>query len=382
MKQIIRLFRTLKKSFDPSQPLIEVRLSSSRLRGNLAAYRKQFPTIQFAPVLKSNAYGHGIVEVASILDAEEKAFFAVDSLFEATTLRHNGIHSKLLVIGYIRSDDIVATSIETSFILTSLEQLRQIETKLKKPTLFHLKIDTGMHRQGIMPSELSEALQIIKQNRLIELEGICSHFADADTEESALTNRQIDLWNTLVARCKEELPAIRYFHIAATAGTRYLEKIDCNVARLGIGLYGISTSPTALELKPVLSMQTVISSVRTIEPGETVGYNGTFVAKSPMRIATIPVGYFEGLDRRLSGKGMVLVNGIPCPIIGRVSMNISSIDVSSVPDVALNTPVTVMSNNPEHLNCVNKMAELAGTIPHEILIHIPAHLRRHVTNTP
>ena len=146
--------------------------------------------------------------------------------------------------------------------------------------------------------------------------------------------------------------------------------------RLGIGLYGMNVGIERLDLRPALEMRTRITSIHTLHAGESVGYNATFKAPQDMRVATIPVGYAEGVDRRLSSKGSILVRGTSCPIIGRVSMNITSLDISNVADVHVGDEVTVISPNAADPNGVEAIADLCGTIPYEILVHIPAHLRR------
>ncbi|HYV33940.1 MAG TPA: alanine racemase C-terminal domain-containing protein, partial [Candidatus Limnocylindria bacterium] len=146
---------------------------------------------------------------------------------------------------------------------------------------------------------------------------------------------------------------------------------------LGLGLYGINTSPhQKLNLQPALEMRSAISSVKTIQPGEKVGYGITFEAQKPMKIATVPVGYNEGMDRRLSNKGFYKVGSTFCPLVGRVSMNMSSIDVTEIPGVKLEDEVVVISSVPTDKNSVESIAQICGCITHEILVHIPKDLRR------
>jgi alanine racemase len=204
------------------------------------------------------------------------------------------------------------------------------------------------------------------------LEGICSHLAEA--EDSELTSKQVAIWHKVVAQVEKEYPDILYKHLAASGGAETVSEAG-NVVRLGRGLYGIASS---LNLKPTLSMQAVISGVKDVKPGARIGYSGTYIAKKAMKIATVSIGYYEGIDRRLSDKGFMEVNGQMCPIVGRVSMNITAIDVSTVSKVKLGDPVVVISSERGNKNSVESMAELADTIPHEILVHIPQQLRRTV----
>ncbi len=212
--------KKLKKSRDPYRPLIEVLIYRDNILHNLRAYQKLCPNVKFAPVLKSNAYGHGLVEVAKILDDYNRKtltptlsqrergqmslpFFMVDSLFEARTLRHEGIKTPLLILGYTTAENINHHKLKnTAFAIISLEQLKLIDKNLKRAANFHLKIDTGMRRQGLSPDELPEAIKIIKSNPLIKIEGVCSHLADADNANTDFTKKQIALWNKLAGEAE------------------------------------------------------------------------------------------------------------------------------------------------------------------------------------
>jgi len=398
-------------------PLITVEISRSRLINNLNEFRKIAPWNNkkdrigmIAPVLKANAYGHGLVEIAGILEKEKNIpFFVVDSYYEAAVLRHHGIRKHILIMGYTRSETIRNSSGGTAFTVTSLDVLKKIgkiryapwdwETggaggrisaflpRLKRAHRIHLKIDTGMHRQGILPSEIDEAVEIIRSSPSIDLEGICSHLSDADNADDSFTEGQISVWNKIVKKLKQEFHTIKYVHLSNTDGHRFVSDINANVSRLGIGLYGLTENPTLLakvKIQPVLEMKTVITSKKTLKVGEHVGYGNIFTATKDMIVATIPMGYSEGLDRRLSNIGSVMVNvGAMqklCPITGRVSMNMSSIDVTSVPDVKLEDEVIVISKDPAAANSVVSLAKLCGTIPYEIVVKIPEHLRRVVVD--
>ena len=376
-----KLFRFLRGLRFRHTPLVEITISRERLLSNLHFFQKNNQGLGIAPVLKSNAYGHGLALVAKIVDKENIPFIIVDSYHEALVLRNEGIRSKILIIGYTPLDNILKQKLHNvALTIVSLEQLQEISKHLKRPAKFHLKIDTGMHRQGILPASVNYAVSLIRANPKIILEGICSHLADADGEQVEFTKGQIRIWNEITERCKKEFPGILYFHLSATGGTSYSREVKANVLRLGIGLYGIDPTENARieNLKPVLEMKSVISGTKTIEKGEQVGYGVIFEAPRQMQIATVPAGYYEGVDRRLSNKGFFKIGQVFCPIIGRVSMNISIIDISEVPEVKINTPVTLTSSNPADKNSVENMAKLAGTIERDILVHIPHGLRRKI----
>ena len=373
------LIRSIQRRLDPYAPLIEVSISKSALLHNLRAYQARYPRLRFAPVLKSNAYGHGLTTVARILDEENIPFFMVDSLYEARQLRHAGIRTRILVMGYVRPRDMARARLkDIDFAVVAFEQIEEL-AHTRASLRLHLKLDTGMHRQGISNEDLPDALTLLAKNPTLSVIGVCSHFGDADGEVEARTKEQVSLYREMARQVLDAFPLIEFTHLAATKGVRFAEDASTNVVRLGIGLYGIDTSPyNDISLKPALSLTSSISSLRTLYPGDWIGYNATYTADSERTVASVPVGYFEGVDRGLSNTGFMQVNGRACPIVGRVSMNMSSIDVTEVPDARAGDAVTVISSAPEDLNSVVHMAEQAKTTPYVILAHLPAHLRRNV----
>ncbi|MEI8249356.1 MAG: alanine racemase [Candidatus Taylorbacteria bacterium] len=366
----------------PYTPLITVEVSKSRLLHNLHQFQRVAPHGMVAPVLKSNAYGHGLMEVAHILEGEKGIpFWIVDSYFEAVALRAKGFKTPLLIIGYSRPDTIERSRLrDTIFTVTSLDTLRSIEN-IERHLKIHLKIDTGMHRQGILPQDIDTAITMIASNPLIRLEGICSHLSDADNIDPSWTEGQIHTWNSIVKKFKGAFPLIKYVHLSATDGHRFSQEIHANVSRLGIGLYGLVDGDSfkpALDLKPVLEMKTIITDIKKIHANDTVGYGNSFKAEKDMTLGLIAAGYFEGIDRRLSNKGAVLVNHsqVTAPIIGRVSMNITSIDVTHISGVKVGTHVTVISHDHTKPNSIQHMAQLCNTIPYDIAVHIAPSLKR------
>ena len=384
----------LSKRRFPYEPLIKVEISTSVIIHNFLEFARAFPATKIAPVLKSNAYGHGLFEVANILKEAEKnktieeiPFIVVDSYFEAIALRSNGIKDKILVIGYTPPQTMNNCRIKNiSFTVGNIETLRDTSKLVSHKIFIHIKIDTGMRRQGILPNEIIQATNLLQENQNIILEGLCTHLSDADNSDKNFTTQQIILWNQIVEKIKTQFPSVKYFHASNTDGHNYSEKIQANVSRLGIGLYGLINSDKfspELDLKPALEMKTIITSLKKLRAGESVGYNNTFVAKNDMTIATIPVGYYEGLDRRLSNAGFVEVGPlrVACPIIGRVSMNITSIDVSSCKGIKIGDEVIVFSNDPQSKNSIFNVAKICNTITYEISSKIAQHLKRVVRLT-
>ncbi len=378
--KILQYLRHLKNKFSSYRPTIEVVISRAHILHNFHAFKKMYPALQFAPVLKSNAYGHGLVPVAKIMAAQDIPFFVVDSLYEAGLLRAAGIKEKILVIGFTPVENILSCRHKkVSFAITSLEQLQQLAAHVQRATTIHIKIDTGMHRQGILPEKISTAIAVIKKNSALHLEGLCSHFATAHCVDKTFSEQQIVVWEAAVTEFKKEFSAIQFFHLANTAGAYFAPRATCNVVRLGIGLFGKNESPhTEMDLQPTLRVETVVSGVKKLRAGEHVGYNNAFTAPHDMTIATIPAGYFEGIDRRLSNCGTILVGGVECPIIGDVSMNITTIDITHAPHIKLGDAAIVMSDIRSDKNSLDAISKMIGEIPYVVLARIPQHLRRRI----
>jgi alanine racemase len=239
----MNLLTRLSRRRFPYEPLITIGISRSRLVHNLNEFRKLAPNGAVAPVLKSSAYGHGLLEVAKILENGKKKedgqipFFVVDSYFEAIALRAKRIKTPLLVIGYTRPEIIARSRLKNvAFTITGMENLEHLPRENRRMMHVHLKIDTGMRRQGIMPEEADRAIEIIKGNNSIVLEGICSHLCDADDADESFTESQIHIWNRIAKKFRDTFPSLRYWHLAATDGHYFGHDIDANVSRLGIGL--------------------------------------------------------------------------------------------------------------------------------------------------
>lgn len=366
LKGIVRQFNK-----EETDPLITVNISRSAILNNLSEFQRIAPNNKIVPVLKSNAYGHGLTEVARILEGKTE-FFVIDSYFEALALRSERIKTPLLIMGYVRPEVMKKSGLKNIYyVVCSLDALFAIKSSCK----IHLKIDTGMHRQGIMPNELEQAFKYIKSNSNIKLEGICSHLSDADAQTTEYTEKQISLWNSLVEKTKKEFPLLKYTHLSNSYGHAFTSKIKANASRLGIGLYGLAEID-GLNLKPALEMNTIITCTKKIRKGDAVGYNASFIASQDMTIATIPVGYYEGLDRRLSSKGFVKIENSYAPIIGKVSMNMSTIDISGMNTTKIGTKVQVISSNKSDKNSIFSMAQLENAITYELVVKIPKEIKR------
>lgn len=357
-----------------TESLAKVLVDRRRINHNLDQFSGEH---ELAPVIKSNAYGHGLELVAeSIAERSDVSLVCVAALREARRLLESDCDVPVLIIGYTSVAAITACELSSlTFTITSFDQLKKLDSKLTNRRSFHLKVETGMHRYGIKPENIKSALEIIKSNNYINLTGAFSHFSDAYEPDSQFTRTQIKRWNR-AAKIINQSTDVNYLHMAATSGHFYRQKIFANTERVGIGMYGVTSYASQLKLKPALSLQTKITTIKQVPAGSWVGYNRSFQADTDMVIAVLPLGYQEGVDRRLSNTGIVLVNGEACPIVGKVSMNATIIDITSTENVSLGDNATVLSANPQAPNSVLTVANKIGTIPYEILVHISPELKR------
>jgi alanine racemase len=369
-----KIRRFFKRKIAKYKPLVRVEISKAAIENN---YRivKDMTGMSVAPVLKSNAYGHGLIEVASIMKSHDIPFLIVDSLFEAIAIRKNGIKTKVLVIGYVHPDNLKNIHIrQVSYVATSLSQLQEM-AGLNKEIRVHIKIDTGMSRQGVQMDQVKEALQLLKKNAHIKLEGICSHFGQGELPQSDRTIEQINRWNQVVKDIEHEMGEILYKHISATTGVQLAHKINQNIIRLGIGLYGVDPANKIKDRQEALHLRAPIVSIKYIEKGEWIGYGETKKAEKRMRLGILPLGYYEGLQRELSNKGAVYCNEIRLPIVGRISMNITAIDLTHAPQIQKNDIVSCIGGEHEETS-IAQIAHTAKKIPYEVMVGVPQHLRR------
>jgi alanine racemase len=349
-------------------------------------------------VLKADAYGHGAPAVARTLERAGLDGICVALLEEALELRAAGIRIPILVMGgyygpHHRGLEEVIES-ELVPVLYHPEQIdrlgRIVEGRGSAPAAFHLKVDTGMARLGVRPDELPSLLDRLDGARGVLLEGVMSHLACADANDPHPTRAQLarfrDVCSLLDRRGR--VPAMA--HLANSAAAFAFPETRFDAVRPGLALYGVSpfaadhpredVRALAAELRPVMRVRTEIVALRDIEPGDSVGYGQTYVARGPRRIATVPMGYADGLDRALSNRGVALVRGKRTPIAGVVSMDLTTLDVTDVPGVSLGDEVVVLGSQDGPLGSgtihATELAELVGAIPWEIVTSISRRVPR------
>ena len=362
--------------------LLRVEVSASALAHNAQVFKGVVKDRELAVVLKSNAYGHGLREVGKIADAlPEVSWLVVDSIVEAQALRGVGVKKGVLIVGYVPRARLSKLNKlgKAALVVTSLDQARELAQLIKFKLDVHIKVDTGMHRQGVMLDELKETIQVLRRNKRLNITGLATHFADADGEEDDATLEQIERWQTAVAIYKKRV-GDGLFHVSATAGTKFIDRAHSNLVRLGIGFYGFDPVPDRqLDLKPALSFWAKIANIKLLKKGESVGYNFTYTAEEDRYIAILPAGYNDGISRSLSNAGMMYLYDAACPIVGRVSMNLTAIDVTDVPEAMdLEDEVEVFSADPTRLNSIESVANHCDTIPYTVLVGIHPGLKRWV----
>ncbi len=346
---------------------------------NIQAYHKE---AQVCPVLKSNAYGHGLKEMAQLFDSMHCPFLVVDSLFEAYELYKLKIKTPILIMGYTAPENFKIKKLPFEIVVFDL-RLAEVLNRYQKHCKIHLFIDTGMNREGIKLADFPQFLSAIKKLKNLQIVGLCSHLADADNSSSfEFTQKQIDIY-------KEALNIMEQFginslwrHISASGGSFKIKDNTFNMLRVGLAHYGINpldqndTKSTAIALEPVLEFSSTLVQVKNLSKGDLVGYNCTFKAKKNTTIGLLPAGYYEGVDRRLSNLAFVKIRNEFFPIIGRVSMNMTTIDISKLKNPKIGEKVIVYSSLKKDKNNLSKTATLLKTIPYELLVHLAESVKR------
>lgn len=358
-------------------------LSQQNLIDNYNYLSSYNSSIKVAPVLKSNAYGHGIIQIAKILDNLKAPFFCVNSFEEAYFLLKNNIKTPILIMGSVDPNNLKDEEFPFSYTLYSEDQqILKILNKSQKGTGIHIFVDTGMGREGIHIENLTNFLTTLKKYPKIKVEGLMSHLASGDKPNKKITQKQLSNFKKAKNILKELNIYPKWFHIAASSAFLNIPKIKLssinNLSRIGKALYGLDPKISDINLKPVLTLSTKIIQIKNLKKGDTVGYDCTFKANDIVTLGILPLGYYDGIDRRLSNKGFIYIENNPCPIVGKVSMNLTTVDISSVKNPYVGQKALIYSNNIKNLNSVENSAFLCKTIPYDIVTHLPTTLKRKI----
>jgi alanine racemase len=359
-----------------------IEINAANLLNNLKLF-KDITKKKSMFVVKANAYGHGLREIIEITKGVSTVDqYAVDSLPEAMLVKSLQQQKPILVLGWTDQDELeelIANGFET--VVPSGEHMRlvkQISKKLNRKALIHLKIETGTNRLGLEPGKAISLLkEINKQN--IEIRGIYSHFANIeDTTDPAFARRQLALFNSVLPH----LPSANIFkHFSSSASTLLFPETFFDMVRIGISAYGywpsrqthalyLEKNERKLNLKPVLSWCTKVAQVKEVKKGAAIGYGLTYKTYNKTKIIVVPVGYYDGYDRKLSNVSQVLVRGVKAPVRGRICMNMFMVDVTHIKNVKVGDRVIILgSENNEKIDA-DMLAEWSGTINYEVLSRI------------
>ncbi len=346
------------------------------VRYNLdSMYHNLRPGTKIAAVIKTNAYGHGASEIAEAIEELPYLWgFAVATPEEAYELISDGRTKPILILGLAfpeAYDGLIERGVRiTVSSLASAEQIAAAAVRLGRQAMLHIKLDTGMHRIGFAPTAQSvEEILTISQLPNIQIEGIFTHFARADETEKDPAYEQLHCFMNMINQIEQRGLSIPIRHCSNSAGIIELPEANLDMVRAGITLYGLWPSDEVdrqpVPIRPVMSLESHITFIKEVEPGQSISYGGTYTAQEKRRIATVPVGYGDGYARSLSNKGSVLIHGQRAPICGRVCMDQFMVDITDIPDVQIGDLVTLLGENGGDRITMEELGALSGRFNYE-----------------
>jgi alanine racemase len=364
-----------------------VEISRAALVHNIRDFRRLIGrNRKFLAVVKANAYGHGLIEVSQIALRNGVDWLGVNSVEEGSALRAAGVKEPILVLGYApfhNLEEAVARDLRlTVYNRETVRRLGALAARTGKAVALHVKVETGTWRQGVEVKDVAAFVRDIRKHSGLVVEGLSSHFANIeDTTKHDYPRRQLEAYRSTCRELEARGLGVQLKHMSCTASTILFPEPEFNLARVGIGLYGLWPSKETylscilekkklLALEPVLSWKARIAQVKKVPAGAYIGYGCTFRTTRPTLLAVVPVGYFDGYDRGLSNAAHVLVRGRRAPVRGRVAMDFFMADVTDVPGVTLEDEVTLLGADGRERISAEDLAAWAGTISYEILSRI------------
>lgn len=366
-------------------PLTRVEISKKALKHNLDQLKAILPPgFTLIAVIKANAYGHGISGVAEAIK-DRVTYMAVSTIEDGLALRQNGINQKLLIMGNWDCGDetllkeAVEKKLELSiYNLEMLNALQATAAEMNRTARIHIKVDTGMRRFGVLETEALKFIEGARNIPSISIQGVFSHLGTAD-EESGFTKVQESRFRTLLDRLSERGISIPLRHLYNSAGSMR-ENLLGNACRIGILLYGLYPSGycrqqmemrvPAFSLQPVLAWKTRVVQVKRVPEGSLVSYGGIYRTKGDETLAILPIGHFDGYDRGFTNKADVLIRGKRCPVVGRVCMNQTVVNVSGVPEARVGDDVVLLGQAGREEITAEELAEKIDTVVYEIVTRI------------
>jgi alanine racemase len=362
--------------------LNHVTVSQEALMYNHLALQKAHPEAKVCPVLKSNAYGHGLAETAPIFDSMDCQFLVVNSLSEAKELYSLKVKTPILIMGYTPPGQLIDIPSQFQFALFDLEEARALNN-LKSKTNIHIFVNTGMNREGVQIDKLEYFLAEIKKLKNLTIVGLCSHFADADNSHTLeFCNYQMGQYDKALEILKQNGISPIWKHLSASGGAYKFYSSKFNMVRAGIAHYGYNPLEKGDEyeykiiLRPALEFVSTLVRIENVKKGQVVGYGCTHTFKAESVLGLIPAGYFEGIERRFSNNGFVKIRDQFFPIVGRVSMNMTSIDITGLQNPKVGEKVVIYSSNSNDKNSIENAAHQIGVIPYELIVHIAESIPR------
>ena len=349
----------------------------SRLKINLDNYEhnlnelKAFlkPNTDIMQIVKADAYGHGALEIAETALENNVKFLGVANAEEGTLLRYHGIAAPILILSpslISEIPDIVRFNLIPS--ISDIDFARKFNKELTQDFPVHINVDTGMGRSGVQYREFLELLKAIERLPNILIQGIFSHYS-ASEDDHQYSEDQLKRFETIVSTLKKKP---QYIHISNSAGIVNIENDFTNLVRVGLlsyGVYPCNNLRDKLNLKPVMIFESEISLIKTARPGDYIGYNRTFKAEKELKYAVVPVGYADGYDYLLSNKGIVAINDNECPVIGKVSMDMITVDISEVDDCEVGTKVVILGSS-TYSASFEKASDMYSGSPYELLCQV------------
>lgn len=362
-----------------------IEISTDAIDRNMDAVKKLLSEkTAIMAVVKSNAYGHGLFEYSEYILAHGASWLGVDSVVEAVALRDYGIAAPILVLGYTLPEKLrEAREKNISITVSSLNGLEDV-LRTDNQVQVHIKIDTGLHRQGFLLEEIPSLIErLVKNKEKLNIEGLYTHFADAKRREGeAYSKEQREKFNSALSQFKQAgfAPLI---HTNASPSLLRFGAGNDDVVRIGAALYGVWPSlgmkpefESTISLAPVLSWKTIITETKKLPKGSSVGYGQSEMLVRDSVVAVCPVGYWHGYPSQLSGKGIVRVNGKPAKVLGKVTMDMIVIDCTDIPEAVSSGIVTLIDANPENEASAEKIAIEAGISVHELLTRLNPRIKK------
>lgn len=367
----------------PQNLLQWIELSKENLLYNVKLIRSMCSKeIEIAALLKANAYGHGILEMARLYKTSGINIFMVHSFQEAMILYKNGYNKRIVVIGPLNENQLFL-SLKHGFEITvytieTLNLIHKIQKKVNKTAKLHIKIETGTYRQGLSINDISDFVKTLKYIKKYDLKGISSHFANIeDTSQASFYKKQLRIFKKAITLFQNYKLSPKAKHIACSAAVLLYPETHFQIIRPGIALYGYYSSlelAYALNhsnpLKPVLSWKTRICQIKNVKKGEGIGYGLTYKTTHKIRLGVLPIGYYDGYDRKLSNIGICLVNGKRAFVRGRVCMNMIMIDLTDIPESKVGDIVTLIGCDQNEKITADDLAIQTNTISYEILARL------------